>query len=91
MCNWHWYIKFAKKADLDSLKLDVDKLDTDKPETTLADLSKLSNLLKKFMLLLQDLKKRFKMLIKKYLVPVNLLWPKSLKAEDGRIIKEPCE
>ena len=38
--------KFAKKPDLASLKLHVDKLDIDKLKTTLADLSKVSNVVK---------------------------------------------
>ena len=38
--------KFAKKPDLACLKLHVDKLDIDKLKTTLADLSKVSNVVK---------------------------------------------
>ena len=38
--------KFAKQADLANLKSDVDRLDIDKLESTLVDLSKLSNLVK---------------------------------------------
>ena len=40
--------KFAKKTDLASLKLDVDKWDIDKLETPPVDLSKLSNVKKQF-------------------------------------------
>ena len=38
--------KFAKKDDLVGLKSDVDKLDIGKLETTLTDLSKLSNVVR---------------------------------------------
>ena len=38
--------KFAKQADLANLKSDVDRLDIDKLESTLVDLSQLSNLVK---------------------------------------------
>ena len=36
-------MKFSKKFDLASLKLEIDKLDFGKLETTLVDLSKLSD------------------------------------------------
>ena len=39
--------KFAKRVDLASLKLEIDKLDTFRLETTLVDLSKLSDVIKK--------------------------------------------
>ena len=42
--------KFAKKADLASIKLNVDRLDIDKLETTQVDLSKLSNKIKVMLL-----------------------------------------
>ena len=38
--------KFAKRVDLASLKLEIDKLDTFRLETTLVDLSKLSDVIK---------------------------------------------
>ena len=41
--------KFAKKADLASLKSDVDKWDIDKLETLPVDLSKLSNVKNNFL------------------------------------------
>ena len=39
-------ISFASKTNLASLKTEVDKIDTDKLKTTLADLAKLSNVVK---------------------------------------------
>ena len=57
--------KFAKKVGLSNLTSDINRLDIDELEITTVDLSKLSNILKK-------------MLLERYLVPVNLLWPKSL-------------
>ena len=39
--------KIAKRVDLASLKLEIDKLDTFRLETTLVDLSKLSDVIKK--------------------------------------------
>ena len=39
--------KFAKRVDLASLKLEIDKLDTFRLETTVVDLSKLSDVIKK--------------------------------------------
>ena len=39
-------MKFAKKVDLASLKLEVDILDIDKLETTPVDISQLSNVVK---------------------------------------------
>ena len=79
-----------KKTDLANLTLDVDSLYIAKLETTLTDLSKLSNVvkdkfIKKFVnddlvnmlvLMIQTnkiLEKRLKMLIERYLIPVNLL------------------
>ena len=79
-----------KKNDLVKLTLDVDSLYIAKLETTLTDLSKLSNVvkdkfIKKFVnddlvnmlvLMIQTnkiLEKRLKMLIERYLIPVNLL------------------
>ena len=81
---------FSKKTDLANLILDVDSLYIAKLETTLTDLSKLSNVvkdkfIKKFVnddlvnmlvLMIQTnkiLEKRLKMLIERYLIPVNLL------------------
>ena len=54
MCNKIWFekatgaetLKFAKKADLTSLKLDVDELDIDKLKIALVDLSELSDVVK---------------------------------------------
>ena len=57
--------KFAEKVGLSNLTSDINRLDIDELEITTVDLSKLSNILKK-------------MLLERYLVPVNLLWPKSL-------------
>ena len=57
--------KFAKKVGLSNLTSDINRLDIDELEITTVDLSKLSNILKK-------------MLLERYLVPVNLLWRKSL-------------
>ena len=57
--------KFAKKVGLSNLTSDINRLDIDELEITTVDLSKLSNILTK-------------MLLERYLVPVNLLWPKSL-------------
>ena len=84
------YRTFQKKTDLANLILDVDSLYIAKLETTLTDLSKLSNVvknkfIKKFVnddlanmlvLMIQTnkiLEKRLKMLIERYLIPVNLL------------------
>ena len=81
---------FSRKTDLANLTLDVDSLYIAKLETTLTDLSKLSNVvknkfIKKFVnddlanmlvLMIQTNKiseKRLKMLIERYLIPVNLL------------------
>ena len=41
-------LKFAKKFDLASLKSEIDKLDIGKSETTPADLSTLSDVVKKW-------------------------------------------
>ena len=60
--------KFAEKVGLSNLTSDINRLDIDELEITTVDLSKLSNILKK-------------MLLERYLVPVNLLWPKSLISE----------
>ena len=57
--------KFAKKVGLSNLTSDINRLDIDELEITTVDLSKQSNILKK-------------MLLERHLVPVNLLWPKSL-------------
>ena len=57
--------KFSEKVGLSNLTSDINRLDIDELEITTVDLSKLSNILKK-------------MLLERYLVPVNLLWPKSL-------------
>ena len=42
---------FALKTNLDSLKAEVNKIDTDKLKTVLVDLSKLTNVVKKIILL----------------------------------------
>ena len=52
--------KFAEKVGLSNLTSDINRLDIDELEITTVDLSKLSNILKK-------------MLLERYLVPVNLL------------------
>ena len=57
--------KFAEKVGLSNLTSDINRLGIDELEITTVDLSKLSNILKK-------------MLLERHLVPVNLLWPKSL-------------
>ena len=57
--------KFAEKVGLSNLASDINRLDIDELEITTVDLSKQSNILKK-------------MLLERHLVPVNLLWPKSL-------------
>ena len=57
--------KFAEKVGLSNLTSDINRLDIDELEITTVDLSKQSNILKK-------------MLLERHLVPVNLLWPKSL-------------
>ena len=72
---------FAEKIDLASLKSEVDKLDIAKTKTVPTDLSKLSNVIhsnviKKtahdMILTNKILKKRSKILIKRYLISVNI-------------------